>query len=314
MGFMLSAASLQLVISAGAMLVRGCAAQAPPKVPTDFKPNVDWNIILHSPMVYQNAEPLVPAEAKVWDIDLGHALDYPQIIPLLKRNNKLVICYFNGGAVQAWDNDKEAFPEEAVGKSLAFPFDDEEWYLDIRNADVVAAMKARLAVAVDAGCDAVDPDNVDAWAWGDADDEDPTGFRLTTDDYAAYLNTLADHAHTLTTKAGNNLLVGQKNAPDLVPAVVQSLDFAVLESCRRDDFCDEFQPYIAGGKPVFQIEYPPSVEETGELSDADNQFFCLREDDSDDDFSKVLKWSTAQVDGWGQYCGGSAWETPTFEG
>ena len=172
-------------------------------------------------------------------------------------------------------------------------------------------MKARLDRAVQQGCDAVDPDNVDAWAW---DNTDPTGFKLTPDDYAKYLNTLADYAHTLTTKSGNNLLVGQKNAPDLVPAVVDHLDFAVLESCLRDDFCGEYQPYIAKNKPVFQIEYPPSVEKTGNLSNADNQFFCTREDDSDDGFSKVLKWSTAQVDGWGQYCGKASWTTPTFEG
>jgi hypothetical protein len=83
MGF-LSLASFQLAMaSTGLMLARGCNAQAQPKVPADFKPNVNWNIILHNPIVHNSAADLIPSEAKVWDIDLGHAIDNPQMIPLL---------------------------------------------------------------------------------------------------------------------------------------------------------------------------------------------------------------------------------------
>jgi hypothetical protein len=299
------------VASTGLLLARACSAQTAPSVPAGFEPGVAWNIILHDPMIIEEGVDIVPEEAKVWDIDLGHAQENPDMIPLLKAAGKLVICYFNGGAVQAWDSDRDAFPQDAIGKSLSYPFDDEEWYVDIRDSRILDIMKARLAAAAEAGCDAVDPDNVDAWAWDEGDDADPTGFRLTEADYATYLNALAEHAHSIDTQSGNSLLVGQKNAPDLIGSVVDALDFAVLESCLRDSFCGDYQAYIAQGKPVFQIEYPPSLEKTGSLSAEDNQFFCQRQNQGDDNFGKILKWSTAQVDGWGQYCGGEPFRTPT---
>lgn len=73
-----------------------------------------------------------------------------------------MICYFNGGAVQDWDTDKDEFPAAAVGKSLNPPYKDEQ-YLNIKNTEVVGLMKKRLDHAAAIGCDGVDPDNIDAW-------------------------------------------------------------------------------------------------------------------------------------------------------
>lgn len=227
-----------------------------------------------------------------------------------------MICYFNAGALQSWDKDIKQFPKAVIGHSLAYPYDSEEWYLDIRDSTVLKLQKARLDVAANIGCDAVDPDNVDAWQ---QDGEDPTGFKLKPSDYTKYLKNLAEYAHSIKTKDGNRLLVGQKNAPEIAEDLVSTLDFAVLESCRGTTdpdeenwpFCEDFQTYIDAGKPVLQIEYPPSVEKTGKLSSSDNTYYCTPKDE-DKSFSKILKWASAQLDGWGQFCGEDPFRTPVI--
>ncbi|CAJ0546418.1 Ff.00g098910.m01.CDS01 [Fusarium sp. VM40] len=284
---------------------------------SDFKPGVQWEIVIHEPIKHDSAADLIPLKAKVWDVDMGHARRYPEMIPLLKSAGKFVICYFNAGAVQAWDDDKDKFPKAVIGHSLAYPYDSEEWYLDIRDSTVLKLQKARLDVAAKIGCDAVDPDNVDAWQ---QDEGDPTGFNLKSSDYTKYLKSLAQYAHSIKTKDGNLLLVGQKNAPEIADDLVSSLDFAVLESCRGTTdpeeenwpFCEDFQTYIDAGKPVLQIEYPPSVEKTGKLSSSDKTYYCTPKEE-DKDFSKIIKWASAQLDGWGQYCGEEPFRTPVIK-
>ena len=87
-----------------------------------------------------------------------------------KAAGKIVICYFNGGAFQSWDKDtfgNENWPTGTIGKRLEGydnGEDNYEAYLDIRNAQVVANMKARMTrAAKEAKCDGVDPDNIDAY-------------------------------------------------------------------------------------------------------------------------------------------------------
>ncbi|KAF4332565.1 endo alpha-1 4 polygalactosaminidase precursor [Fusarium beomiforme] len=225
---------------------------------SEFKPGVEWEI------------------AKIWDIDMGHGRGYP-MIPLLKSAGNFVICYFNARAVQSWDKDIEQFPKSAAGHPLAYPYDSEERYLDIR-------------------------------------------FKLKPTDYTKYLKNLAVYAHSIKTKDDNPLLVGQKNMPEIAGDLVSTLVFAVLESCRgttdpdeeNRPFCQAFQTYIDAGKPVLQIEYPPSVAKTGKLSSSDNAYYCTPKDD-DKGFGKVLKWASAQLDGWGQYCGEDPFRTPAIK-
>jgi len=51
---------------------------------SDFKPGVEWEIVLHQPIKHDNAADLIPTAAKVWDVDMAHARDHPEMIPLLK--------------------------------------------------------------------------------------------------------------------------------------------------------------------------------------------------------------------------------------
>jgi hypothetical protein len=186
---------------------------------------------------------------------------------------------------------------------------EDEWYLDVRNSQVVEVMKKRLSSAAALGCDGVDPDNIDGWAVGTAD---PTGFRLRPQDYVDYMAKLAAHAHALRTPSGASLLIGQKNAPEVADKLVSVLDFAVLESCLDDVFCGKFQPYIQAKKHVLQIEYPKSIPQMGVLSGLDAIRYCGLSGTTDGQFSKVLKFASAQLDGWGQYCGQRSFQTPTL--
>jgi hypothetical protein len=52
-------------------------------LPSTWKPGVKWQIVLHAPV--DASKPIVPSEARVWDIDYFHALKYPEIIPKLVR-------------------------------------------------------------------------------------------------------------------------------------------------------------------------------------------------------------------------------------
>lgn len=48
---------------------------------SDFKPGVEWEIVLHQPIKHDTVADLIPSAAKVWDIDMGHGRDYPEMIP-----------------------------------------------------------------------------------------------------------------------------------------------------------------------------------------------------------------------------------------
>lgn len=66
-------------------------------------------------------------------------------------------------------------------------------------------------------------------------------------DYLAYL---ADTAHTLV------LAIGLKNTGTILKSVLPMFDFSITESCVQYDKCAVYQPFVAAGKPVFNIEYP----------------------------------------------------------
>ncbi|KAJ0160550.1 hypothetical protein CTA2_7769, partial [Colletotrichum tanaceti] len=203
----------------------------------------------------------------------------------------IVICYFNGGSVQDWDEDLDAFPVGVIGLPLNPPYTDKR-YLGVRDARVVNLIKRRPERAADIGCDGVDPDNIDAWA-------------------------------ELTTASSRPLFLSQKNAPTIAPQLSFVADFAVLETrlCTRtsdvvEPFCADFQPYVEAGKPVFQIEYPTSVRDDTDIDQADYDLFCV-DKNGNEGFSEVLKHASEQVDGWGQFCGlgrtGGRFETPIVD-
>jgi hypothetical protein len=223
-------------IAVGLILLLGITSLAgPPAAAVEqwWQPAMDvsWQIQLSGDLDTE-----IPVD--VVDIDL---FDTPRAtIADLQDDGRRVICYFSAGSYENWRPDKGRFPENALGKPLdGWP--GERW-LDIRSAAVRRIMLARLDLAADKGCDAVDPDNVDGYA-------NRTGFSLKAADQVRYNQFLAGAAHA------RGLAVGLKNDVEQIPALVDNFDFAVNEECFRYDECGTLEPFIAASKPVFQIEY-----------------------------------------------------------
>lgn len=162
-------------------------------------------------------------------------------IAQIKATGREVICYFSAGSWEDWRSDQALFPEVAKGNPMS-GWVGEKW-IDIRNADIVNIMKARIDLAVSKGCDAVDPDNTDGW------DGNNTGFPLTKLDTKIYLATLANYAHSV------GLGVGLKNNPNIVNEMFTYFDFGVVEQCHEYNECPMYAVFPSTSKPVFQIEY-----------------------------------------------------------
>jgi hypothetical protein len=177
-------------------------------------------------------------DVDLYDIDLFDTDE--ETIGRLKRKGRIVVCYFSAGSYEEWRPDADGFPEEALGKALdGWP--GERW-LDIRDETVREIMKKRLDLAVEKGCDGVEPDNVDGYA-------NDTGFPLGYDDQLDYNLFLSDEAK----KRG--LLIGLKNDLEQVEDLLEAFDFALDEECHTYDECDLLMPFIEAGKPVFNAEY-----------------------------------------------------------
>ena len=103
-------------------------------------------------------------------------------------------------------------------------------------------MAARIDLAVQKGCDAVEPENVDGYA-------NATGISLNAANQLDYNRFLAQQAHQ------RNLAVGLMNDLDQAASLVDDFDFAVNEECHEYDECNALIVFIGAGKPVFNAEY-----------------------------------------------------------
>jgi len=103
-------------------------------------------------------------------------------------------------------------------------------------------MSARIALAAEKGCDAVDADNVDAHS-------NETGLDLVAADQLEYNRWLAATAHD------QGLAIGLKNDVDQVEALESDFDFAINTSCFVFSECDVYARFVSAGKAVFQVEF-----------------------------------------------------------
>ncbi len=194
-------------------------------------------------------------------------------IKVLHSKDRVVICYFSAGSWENWRPDKESFPAEILGNNL------EGWlgerWLDIRALDDLGPiMAARLDLAVQKGCDGVEPDNVDGYT-------NESGFPLTYTDQITYNSWLADQAHR------RGLSVGLKNDLDQVGDLLSQFDWALNEECNTYNECDLLQPFVQSGKAVFGVEY-----------ELDTDDFCPQMNALDYDFLKK-NWD---LDSWREAC------------
>ena len=203
-------------------------------------------------------------DVELYDIDLFDSS--VELIKSLQASGKKVICYFSAGSYENFREDKDRFDPATLG-NLLDGWPDEQW-LDIRSTRVAEIMIERLNLAMQKGCDGVEPDNMDGYL-------NDSGFDLTARDQLAFNKFIVNEAH----KRG--LSVGLKNDLDQIPELVDFYDFSVNEQCYEFDECDTLEPFVQAGKPVLNAEYLQQyIDDTQEreaLCDATNnaQFSTL---------------------------------------
>lgn len=178
-------------------------------------------------------------DVNLYDIDL---VDSPQsVIDEFHDRGTKVICYFSAGTWEDFRDDAADFPDEVIGRTLD-DWDEEKW-LDISNFEKFEdIMIKRLDLAVQKGCDGVEPDNVDGF-------QNNSGFDLTYEDQLKYNKWLAVEAHA------RKLSIGLKNNLDQISDLVDFFDFVVNEQCFEFDECEELLPFIERDKAVLGVEY-----------------------------------------------------------
>lgn len=190
----------------------------------------------------------ISLDVEVYDVDLFDTSD----AELAALSERRVICYFSAGSWEDWREDADEFPASAKGEPLdGWPG---EWWLDIRDTGVRTALEGRLDRAVERGCAAVDPDNVNGW-------ENETGFPLTRADQLEFNRFLADAAHE------RGLSVGLKNDQLQAEELAPWFDWALNEECAAYDECDAYTTFTGDEKAVFHVEYVDDWSEAEALAD-----------------------------------------------
>jgi hypothetical protein len=178
-------------------------------------------------------------DVDVFNLDLFETL--PATIEALHWKGVYVICYFSAGSWEDWRPDAEAFPGDVLGQNLE-GWPGERW-LDISRLELLTPIvEGRLDLAVEKGCDGVDPDNVDGY-------QNETGFALQAQDQLAYNIFLSEAAHR------RGLAIGLKNDLDQIPDLLPYFDWVLNEECFSYGECAQLVPFRESGKPVFIIEY-----------------------------------------------------------
>jgi hypothetical protein len=224
--------------------------------------------------------------ATIIDIDLEDAAE--ETINEIHGAGKRVICYFSAGSYENWRDDAEEFEPTDYANPLG-PEWPGEWWIITTSENVRRIMRERLDLAVEKGCDGVDPDNIDAY-------DNENGWGATEETAIDYVRFLAEEGHA------RGLAVGLKNGGNIVEQVVGKVDFEVNEQCVEYQECATFSPFIAAGKPVFGIEYPPNVEQ---MPEAERLRICEgiwedQEERATEGHSTVLK--NMSLDAWVYRC------------
>lgn len=250
-----------IALLAGAMLLAACSTDpsatgdagtegitvpssaAPPRSIVALPPGTSWQLQLDGEEVDLAVLDHVDNPHTMFDVDLVQTP--AATIEALHERGAVVVCYLEIGGWEWYRPDADTFPEEVLGGPVdGYP---EERYLDIRRIDVLLPIiAARLDLAVEKGCDGVDPDLDDSYLTD-------TGFPLTMDDQLRYNRAVADAAHQ------RGLAIGLKNGatPDgeFVRRMSAFTDFALNEECHSYDECDPYTVYLEQGKAVFQVQY-----------------------------------------------------------
>ena len=103
-------------------------------------------------------------------------------------------------------------------------------------------MTARFQMCAEKGFDAVEPDNIEAYA-------NSSGFPITAEQQLTYNEWVAEEVHSL------GMAVLQKNDGEQTEQQLPYFDGALTEQCNQYHECAAFKPYLSAGKPVLNAEY-----------------------------------------------------------
>jgi endo-alpha-1,4-polygalactosaminidase (GH114 family) len=99
--------------------------------------------------------------------------------------------------------------------------------------------------------------------------------------------------------------IGLKNSGEIIPSVLDIVDFQVNEECVKYNEGRTFEAFIKAGKAVFHIEYPKGAPGSVSAKTRDS----ISTAKGTEQFSTVLK--TDDLDGWVQFCSGQQYTTQT---
>ena len=157
------------------------------------------------------------------------------------RAGRHVVCYLDVGTFERGRPDAAAFPAVGRGQGAAgLARRALARHPPARRAGPI--LERRLDLCAQKGFDAVEPDNVDAYA-------NDSGFPLTAADQLRFNRFLARAAHA------RGLSIGLKNDLDQVAALEPEFDWALNEQCFQYPECDRLRPFVRAGKAVFVAEY-----------------------------------------------------------
>lgn len=198
-------------------------------------------------------------DVEIYDLDLFETDE--AVIAELHAQGRRVLCYFSGGSSEDWRPDDDRFTRADRGRKLD-GWAGERW-LDIRSENVLTVMLDRLDLAVDKGCDGVEPDNMEAYA-------ERSGFRLTAEDQLGWNRRIANEAHL------RGLAVALKNDGTQAVQLVDYFDLGLNEQCHQYDECAQLEPFTDAGKPILNAEYPGSQS----AAEAAREGLCAKADEA----------------------------------
>ncbi len=215
-----------------------------------------WALAPATTIDYADGDPVtVPAGPLAGKIAELHA----------RASKPLVICRISTGALRLTDPDARKFPgyeatppdrptapaaDSVIGWSTGTA---DERFLDIRAASRstwVSIMWKRFDLAVQLGCDGIEPDRNDVAV------SDP-GWTMTPDDQRTWFEEVARQAHQRELSVG---MVNGTTIPGQVDSLADNFDWMLVERCGEYDDCDTTRPFINLQKAVFAIDYQTDID------------------------------------------------------
>eukprot|EP00123_Amoebidium_parasiticum_P008705 comp18971_c0_seq1/m.21269 comp18971_c0_seq1/g.21269 ORF comp18971_c0_seq1/g.21269 comp18971_c0_seq1/m.21269 type:complete len:262 (-) comp18971_c0_seq1:313-1098(-) len=155
-----------------------------------------------------------------------------------------VICYMSAGTVENWRPDARSFPSSVISEKSRYS--GESWLDITRWEDFKDTMAARMDNAKSLGCDGLEADNLDCFLHDCVPGASTETLKNKQTEYARWL---ADAAHS------RGMVIGLKNALEILRRLQGSFDFAINESCTRFNECYYYEPFQNANKAVFGVEY-----------------------------------------------------------